>query len=162
MIGCFLLSRFIISHWQNQIVFSLSFSLDALDSKFSDESDDLADEGITGPERGYRGPHLVFPLQKKDIDTLIELFRKKKVLFFLIFKWFMTVLLDRAKEKKTNLCTAKIIRALRKQWIKHNNFLALNNRKVLCFWSHNFENVLKNLKYMKTLVFGQVSLTWCC
>lgn len=51
----------------------------ALDSKFSDESDDLADEGITGPERGYRGPHLVFPLQKKDIDTLIELFRKKKV-----------------------------------------------------------------------------------
>lgn len=31
------------------------------------------------PERAYRGPHLVFPLQKKDIDTLIELFRKKKV-----------------------------------------------------------------------------------
>lgn len=53
--------------------------VDVLDSKFSDESDDLADEGISGPERGYRGPHLVFPLQKKDIDTLIELFRKKKV-----------------------------------------------------------------------------------
>lgn len=53
---------------------------DALDSKFSDESDDfLADEGISAPERAYRGPHLVFPLQKKDIDTLIELFRKKKV-----------------------------------------------------------------------------------
>lgn len=51
----------------------------ALDSKFSDESDELADEGISGPERAYRGPHLVFPLQKKDIDTLIELFRKKKV-----------------------------------------------------------------------------------
>lgn len=65
--------------------FSLPCS-DALDSKFSDESDDLADEGITGPERGYRGPHLVFPLQKKDIDTLIELFRKKKVRLFLIFK----------------------------------------------------------------------------
>lgn len=61
-----------------------SIVVDALDSKFSDESDDLADEGITGPERGYRGPHLVFPLQKKDIDTLIELFRKKKVLFFII------------------------------------------------------------------------------
>lgn len=55
------------------------FHIDALDSKFSDESDDLADEGISGPERAYRGPHLVFPLQKKDIDTLIELFRKKKV-----------------------------------------------------------------------------------
>ncbi|XP_055314894.1 serine/threonine-protein phosphatase rdgC [Sitodiplosis mosellana] len=57
---------------------SRASSNDALDSKFSDESDDLADEGITGPERAYRGPHLVFPLQKKDIDTLIELFRKKK------------------------------------------------------------------------------------
>lgn len=58
----------------------MAFSFaDALDSKFSDESDDLADEGITAPERAYRGPHLVFPLQKKDIDTLIELFRKKKV-----------------------------------------------------------------------------------
>lgn len=52
---------------------------DALDSKFSDESDELADEGISAPERAYRGPHLVFPLQKKDVDTLIELFRKKKV-----------------------------------------------------------------------------------
>lgn len=53
--------------------------IDNLDSKFSDESDELADEGITGPERAYRGPHLAFPLQKKDIDTLIEVFRKKKV-----------------------------------------------------------------------------------
>lgn len=52
---------------------------DNLDSKFSDESDDQAEESIDGPERGYRGPHLTFPLQKKDIDTLIELFRKKKV-----------------------------------------------------------------------------------
>lgn len=52
---------------------------DNLDSKFSDESDELADEGITGPERTYRGPHLIFPLQKKDIDTLIDVFRKKKV-----------------------------------------------------------------------------------
>lgn len=52
---------------------------EALDSKFSDESDELADEGISGPERTYRGPHIVFPLQKKDIDTLIDFFRKKKV-----------------------------------------------------------------------------------
>lgn len=54
---------------------------DALDSKFSDESDELAEEGITGPERTYRGPHITFPLQKKDIDTLIEFFRKKKVYY---------------------------------------------------------------------------------
>lgn len=73
--------------WHIFLLFLLIFSsintkcdlTDALDSKFSDESDDLADEGITGPERAYRGPHLLFPLQKKDIDTLIELFRKKKV-----------------------------------------------------------------------------------
>lgn len=63
-------------------------NIDALDSKFSDESDDLADEGISGPERAYRGPHLVFPLQKKDIDTLIELFRKKKVWSFQILSFF--------------------------------------------------------------------------
>ncbi len=53
--------------------------LDALDSKFSDESEDAGDEGITGPERTYKGPHMTFPLQKKDIDILINLFRKKKV-----------------------------------------------------------------------------------
>lgn len=47
--------------------------------KFSDESDDLAEEGITGPERTYRGPHVNFPLQKKDLEVLIDLFRKKKV-----------------------------------------------------------------------------------
>lgn len=52
---------------------------EAIDLKFSDESDDLADEGITGPERTYRGPHINFPLQKKDLDILIDLFRKKKV-----------------------------------------------------------------------------------
>lgn len=42
----------------------------------------MADEGITGPEKTYRGPHITFPLQKKDIDTLIDFFRKKKVVFF--------------------------------------------------------------------------------
>ncbi|KAG4066467.1 hypothetical protein HA402_007103 [Bradysia odoriphaga] len=57
---------------------SRSSSHDALDSKYSDESEDAGDEGITGPERTYRGPHMTFPLQKKDIDILINLFRKKK------------------------------------------------------------------------------------
>ncbi|XP_058834383.1 serine/threonine-protein phosphatase rdgC isoform X2 [Topomyia yanbarensis] len=50
----------------------------ALDFKFSDESDDLADEGITGPERGYQGPHIKFPLDKKELEVIIDLFRKKK------------------------------------------------------------------------------------
>lgn len=59
-------------------VSSRSSSLNALDLKFSDESDDLADEGITGPERTYRGPHIVFPLVKRDLEIIIELFRKKK------------------------------------------------------------------------------------
>lgn len=56
-----------------------SHSPEAIDAKFSDESDDLAEEGITGPERPqYRGPHINFPMAKKDLDTLIDLFRKKK------------------------------------------------------------------------------------
>ncbi|GAB0087920.1 hypothetical protein DMENIID0001_022870 [Sergentomyia squamirostris] len=47
--------------------------------KFSDESDDLAEEGLSAPEKQtYRGPHITFPLTKKDLDTLIDLFRKKK------------------------------------------------------------------------------------
>ncbi|XP_062711459.1 serine/threonine-protein phosphatase rdgC isoform X2 [Aedes albopictus] len=50
----------------------------ALDMKFSDESDDLAEEGITGPERSYQGPHIKFPLDKKELEVIIDLFRKKK------------------------------------------------------------------------------------
>lgn len=52
---------------------------DALDSKFSDESEDGGDESIKEPERLYRGPHLTFPITKSDVDTLIDFFRKKKV-----------------------------------------------------------------------------------
>lgn len=58
-------------------------NIEQLDSKFSDESDEL-EEGICGPEKAYRGPHINFPLQKKDIDTLIDFFRKKKVYIYLI------------------------------------------------------------------------------
>ncbi|XP_058465833.1 serine/threonine-protein phosphatase rdgC [Malaya genurostris] len=57
---------------------SQASSTEALDFKFSDESDDLADEGITGPERGYQGPHIKFPLDKKELEVIIDLFRKKK------------------------------------------------------------------------------------
>ena len=55
----------------------------------------MAEEGITGPERTYRGPHITFPLQKKDIDTLIEFFRKKKVKFVRhILKYLLHNLID--------------------------------------------------------------------
>ncbi|XP_053684509.1 serine/threonine-protein phosphatase rdgC [Sabethes cyaneus] len=57
---------------------SRASSNEALDFKFSDESDDLADEGITAPERTYQGPHIKFPLDKKELDVIIDLFRKKK------------------------------------------------------------------------------------
>lgn len=93
--------HYLVRHWTLPSHFI--HHVDALDSKFSDESDDLADEGITGPERAYRGPHLVFPLQKKDIDTLIELFRKKKVIatkhIILIYTSIYTFLRRRAKKR---------------------------------------------------------------
>lgn len=53
---------------------------DNIDVKYSDESDDVEEGlGLSGPDRGYRGPHLNFPLQRKDLDVLIDTFRKKKV-----------------------------------------------------------------------------------
>ncbi|XP_055528213.1 serine/threonine-protein phosphatase rdgC isoform X2 [Wyeomyia smithii] len=57
---------------------SQASSTEALDFKFSDESDELAEEGINAPERAYQGPHLKFPLDKKQLDVIIDLFRKKK------------------------------------------------------------------------------------
>lgn len=49
-----------------------------MDLRFSDESEEPDEDGAQ-PEKGYKGPHLNFPLQSKDIDSLIETFRKKKV-----------------------------------------------------------------------------------
>lgn len=51
---------------------------DAMDLRFSDESEEPDEDGAQ-PEKGYKGPHLNFPLQRKDLDSLIETFRKKKV-----------------------------------------------------------------------------------
>ncbi|XP_077292785.1 retinal degeneration C [Arctopsyche grandis] len=42
-----------------------------------DESEEADEEGVVS-DKGYRGPHLNFPLQRKDLDLLIETFRKKK------------------------------------------------------------------------------------
>lgn len=72
---------------------------DALDLKFSDESDDLAEEGMTGPERTYRGPHINFPMQRKDLDIIIDLFRKKKVRQIDNLKWIWDDILNVNKIK---------------------------------------------------------------
>lgn len=58
---------------------SRASSTENLDSKYSDESDDYGDQkDCDSSEKTYRGPHLKFPLEKKDVHTLIDLFRKKK------------------------------------------------------------------------------------
>ncbi|XP_317894.5 serine/threonine-protein phosphatase rdgC isoform X2 [Anopheles gambiae] len=49
-----------------------------LDSQNTSRSSSAADEGITGPERGYQGPDIKFPLDKKELEVIIDLFRKKK------------------------------------------------------------------------------------
>lgn len=51
-------------------------SAESLDDDFLDESDDSLDEGIE--PSAYKGPHLSLPLEKTDLDMLINLFRKRK------------------------------------------------------------------------------------
>lgn len=46
---------------------------------FSEESDEGGGVDETAPPKPTRGPDIEFPLQRKDIDLLIEAFRKKKV-----------------------------------------------------------------------------------
>lgn len=52
-------------------------STESLDDNFEDESDDSLDEGIED-SKSYKGPHLSLPLEKPDLDMLINLFRKRK------------------------------------------------------------------------------------
>lgn len=52
-------------------------STESLDDEFLDESDDSLDEGVDDPKT-YKGPHLNLPLEKQDLDILINLFRKRK------------------------------------------------------------------------------------
>lgn len=52
-------------------------STESLDDNFEDESDDSLDEGIED-SKSYKGPHLSLPLEKQDLDMLINLFRKRK------------------------------------------------------------------------------------
>lgn len=52
-------------------------STESLDDNFEDESEDSLDEGIED-SKSYKGPHLSLPLEKQDLDMLINLFRKRK------------------------------------------------------------------------------------
>ncbi|XP_063380097.1 serine/threonine-protein phosphatase rdgC isoform X1 [Cydia fagiglandana] len=49
-----------------------------LEQVFSEESDEGGGVDETAPPKPSRGPDIEFPLQRKDIDLLIEAFRKKK------------------------------------------------------------------------------------
>lgn len=53
-----------------------------MEQVFSEESDEGGGVDETAPPKHSRGPDLEFPLQRKDIDLLIEAFRKKKVSSF--------------------------------------------------------------------------------
>lgn len=55
-----------------------------MEQVFSEESDEGGDVDETAPPKSPCGPDIEFPLQRKDIDLLIETFRKKKVLGFII------------------------------------------------------------------------------
>lgn len=52
-------------------------SAESLGDDFLDESDDSLDEGIDEPKT-YKGPQINLPLEKQDLDLLINLFRKRK------------------------------------------------------------------------------------
>lgn len=70
-------------------------SADSLDDDFLDESDDSLDEGIDEPKT-YKGPHLNLPLEKQDLDMLINLFRKRK--YKLHAKYVAMILREGAKK----------------------------------------------------------------
>lgn len=56
---------------------SSTSSTESLDDAFVDESDESLDEGIDEPKTN-KGLQLSLPLDKKDLDVLINLFRKRK------------------------------------------------------------------------------------
>lgn len=55
-----------------------------MEQVFSEESDEGGGVDETAPCKPSHGPDIEFPLQRKDIDLLIEAFRKKKVFPFYI------------------------------------------------------------------------------
>jgi serine/threonine-protein phosphatase with EF-hand domain len=70
-------------------------SAESLDDDFMDESDDSLDEG-GNDSKSYRGPHISLPLEKQDLDLLINLFRKRK--YNLHARYVAMVLREAAKK----------------------------------------------------------------
>lgn len=67
-------------------------SAESLNDDFVDESEDeVSDEPKT-----YKGPHLTLPLEKQDLDILINLFRKRK--YKLHVKYVAMILREGAKK----------------------------------------------------------------
>ncbi|XP_021924335.1 serine/threonine-protein phosphatase rdgC isoform X2 [Zootermopsis nevadensis] len=54
---------------------SKSSSIDTVDQKYEDESEDGSLQSADG---GYKGIHISFPLTRADLDALIDTFRKKR------------------------------------------------------------------------------------
>jgi serine/threonine-protein phosphatase with EF-hands len=66
---------------QNKDIDQISTSsAESFEDDFLDESDDSLDECMVEP-KSYKGPHLTLPLEKQDLDLLINLFRKRKYQF---------------------------------------------------------------------------------
>ncbi|KAK4887062.1 hypothetical protein RN001_003333 [Aquatica leii] len=57
---------------------SKSSSVDSLNFRFEDESDEVEEEGMQHVEKTYRGIHINFPMKRTDLDALIDAFRKRK------------------------------------------------------------------------------------
>lgn len=57
---------------------SKSSSIDSLEFRFEDESDEMEEEGMQHVDKRYRGIHINFPMKRHDLDALIEAFRKRK------------------------------------------------------------------------------------
>lgn len=60
------------------VLLTMLFPL-TVEQVFSEESDEGGGVDETAPCKPSHGPDIEFPLQRKDIDLLIEAFRKKKV-----------------------------------------------------------------------------------
>lgn len=71
-------------------------STESLDDDFVDESEDSLDEGIEDSKASPKAPHLSLPLDKKDLDMLVNLFRKRK--YKLHVKYVAMILREGAKK----------------------------------------------------------------
>ncbi|XP_066901006.1 serine/threonine-protein phosphatase rdgC, partial [Halyomorpha halys] len=62
--------------WCNRYLLPVSDT--TVETRYEDESPSEASSPTARTETNYRGIHITFPMQRKDLDHLIESFRKKK------------------------------------------------------------------------------------